>query len=153
MYGHAPSVVWPPHYLARLFNSCFKTGNVFLLSSTKYSTCNHPEHIMNSQFRNSQLVKTVSDWGAIYFSIKLFTGNSVPCTTGYNVVNLVKNSEEHLALLARDEENYESMRVDYADGQGSLQKSALVKLKSIRINCNNATKAQSVYMSHLSKNG
>jgi hypothetical protein len=130
---------------ARKINTFFQSGKLFSLSTIECKPSCHAECFTNKMYKkNPRAPHLAKGWDKMYTGIKAFHGIATPCTAAAGCLNVVEGSAEHTLLVEKNKANWAKNAEEYAKGEGNLQLFAMTELKERGIECEDATKAQSI---------
>jgi hypothetical protein len=136
----------------------FQSGKLFSLSTKECKPSCHAECFTSEMYKkNVNAPQLAKGWDTMYTNIKVFHGIDTPCTTAASCLNVLEGSAEHVLLVEKEKanrvKNAEEQTAKCAKGEGNLQLAAQTELRQGGIECDDATKAQSILQSNKFANG
>jgi hypothetical protein len=104
----------------------------------------HPEYLNNRKFMQTYKVEYAEKSDRLFNKVRQYFNISSECTDGVDMVSLKKGTPAYELLLRKEKERAERQKEAYAKGEGNFQLAAKTKLRQLGIECDDATKAQSI---------
>jgi hypothetical protein len=104
----------------------------------------HPEYLNNRKFMQTYKVEYAEKSDQLFNKVRQYFNISSECTDGVDMVSLKKGTPAYELLLRKEKERAERTKEAYAKGEGNFQLAAKTELMNRGIECEDATKAQSI---------
>ena len=112
----------------------------------------HPEYLNNRKFMQTYKVEYAEKSDQLFNKVRQYFNISSECTDGVDMVSLKKGTPAYELLLRKEKERAERTKEAYAKGEGNFQLAAKTELMNRGIECEDATKAQSILLSNIFAN-
>jgi hypothetical protein len=104
----------------------------------------HPEYLNNRKFMQMHKVEYAEKSDQLFNKVRNYFNIHSECTDGVDMVSLKKGTPAYELILRKEKEQAERQKESYAKGEGNFQLTAKTELKKQGIECDDATKAQSI---------